>query len=530
MEIMPVGEDDVVPDETLDTVDPDFEEAAYLRAFPDIAAAVRGGALPSGLAHFQRSGRAEGRLRKPEYRILLRAPDAAPVPKTVVDAMTISPSGSTLITGWTDDRPDPLTRVTLETGADSSHVWTEFPRLTRADVDRTLDAAGHRFGVLLVAAPTGASLSPGAINAGGPVFHFQSGAETAEPHSPVLASDADLRDLALAALPLAAPGEADPDVIYGILDQHVGVQIAALNRLIIDQARARRVVERVGPERGRYRGSVVTTLRGGVEQLVPRMALVATGRGAEDYESIIIITEQDRFEPLIRAARMAHAALGVSLTLVLSPGGDPAGLGEDTARDIARSDRLIFMDQNVFPRDPDWTVHHSALLDGVAEPRTRLMGGLLYHPDGTLAQAGYYFEQETSWVARADGVPHRVASPGLKRTSGPGGSLLTAARPVAAVPAAFMSASRAWIEQLGGFTRNYARAALEDVDLCLRATQQGVPPWVHPLPMWYFERRGPVRPEPSKGGLILNDWLLHRQWDRMITADLLGQHPRSLYR
>jgi hypothetical protein len=47
--------------------------------------------------------------------------------------------------------------------------------------------------------------------------------------------------------------------------------------------------------------------------------------------------------------------------------------------------------------------------------------------------------------------------------------------------------------------------------------------------MWYFERRSPVRPEPSKGGVILNNWLLHRQWDGMIVADLLGPEPTLLH-
>lgn len=55
-----------------------------------------------------------------------------------------------------------------------------------------------------------------------------------------------------------------------------------------------------------------------------------------------------------------------------------------------------------------------------------------------------------------------------------------------------------------------------------------MPAWIHPLPMWHFERRQPVRAEPSKGGAILNSWLLHRQWDAMIVPDLLGIDPPLL--
>ena len=514
--------------------DPDFDEATYLRAFPDIAEAVRRGVLASGLAHFRQTGRAEMRLEKAEYRALLGASAGPAPPQVAVDTMTISPSGSTLITGWSDDRFDPLTEINLETRPEIRHNWAAFPRLVRTDVERTLDAApGHRFGFLLVAAPVGDAGAPSIDprTASAPVFRFASGTETVLPREASVATDADLRDLALAALPIAAAGELDPEVIFGVLDQHVGVQIAAINRLIIDQARSRRLIERFGPERGRYRGSIITVPRGGAEQIVPRLALVGSGAGADEYEFILAITSPDQFEPALRAARIAEATLGLSLTLVLQPGGDPSGTGEDAAADIARSDRLIFMDQAVLPREPNWASHHSALLDEAPAAQTRLLGGMLYQPDGSLSHGGYYFEQESSLLPRPHDLPRRVTSVRLKAVAHPvpvSGRPRPLARPVIGVPAAFLSIDRAWFETLGGFTRHYSRAGYDDIDLCLRSLRRGVPAWVHPLLMWHFERRPPVRAEPSKGGAILNSWLLHRQWDTMIVPDLLGPSPALL--
>jgi hypothetical protein len=511
-------------------VDPDFDEATYLRAFPDIAEAVRRGMLASGLEHFMRTGRAEARLEKSEYRALLRAYVGPATPQVAVDTLTISPSGSTLMTGWSDDRFDELTEISLETRADARHVWAAFPRLVRTDVDRTLEAAsGYRFGFLLVAAPVGGSEAPGidprAANA--PLFRFSSGVEAGMRRDPVVASDADLRDLALAALPTAAAGELDPEAIYSILDQHVGVQIAAINRLIIEQARSQRLIERFGPERSRYRGSIITMLRGGADQIVPRLALTS-GPGAGEYEFIVVVTSPDLFEAALRAARSAEATIGLSLTLVLQPGGDPAGVGEDAAADVARSNRLIFMDQAVLPRDPDWALRHSALLDEAPVDQTLLIGGMLYHSDGTLSHGGYYFERETYLLPRMRELPQRISAIKLKTISHlapPSVRPPAPAHPVTGVPAAFMSIDRGWFDTLGGFTRNYSRAAHEDIDLCLRSLKRGVPPWVHPLAMWHFERRAPQRAEPSKGGAILNSWLLHRQWDAMIVQDLLGQNP-----
>ena len=85
-------------------------KATYLRAFPDIAEAVRRGALTSGLEHFRKAGRAEMRLEKAEYRALLASHAGPAAPQISVDTLTISASGSTLMTGWSNDRLDHLRR------------------------------------------------------------------------------------------------------------------------------------------------------------------------------------------------------------------------------------------------------------------------------------------------------------------------------------------------------------------------------------------------------------------------------------
>lgn len=411
-----------IPAEAAEAVDPDFDETTYLRAFPDIAEAVRRGVLTSGLEHFRRAGRAEARLDKAEYRALLAAYAGPAAPQLAIDTLTISASGSTLMTGWSNDRSDHLTEINLETRPQIRHNWTAFPRLVRADVERTLEAApGYRFGFLLVAAPVGGAdapqIDPRAANT--PTFRFASGIETQTRRDPVVATDADLRDLALAALPTAASGEMDPEEIYAILDQHVGVQIAAINRLIVEQARARRLIERFGPERGRFRGSVITTLRGGADQIVPRLALAGDAPGAEEYEFIVVVTNADQFEPALRAARVAEATLGLALTIVLQPEGDAAGTGEDAAADIARSDRLIFMDQTVLPREAGWAARHSALLDNAPAARTKLFGAPLYHPDGSLSHGGYYFARETSLLPRPRDLPRRITAVQLKSITHP---------------------------------------------------------------------------------------------------------------
>ena len=502
-------------------VDPAFDEALYLRAFPDIAEAVRRGGLASGLAHFRASGRAEDRLAKPEYRVLVDNP-AGPPPPVTVDTLTVSRSGAALLTGWTDDRRDALTGISLETQDGARHVWTVFPRVARPDVGRTIDhaAAGHRFGFFLVG---GAGETQGAGTENGTaVFHFASGARTTLTHAPALVGDAVLRDLVLSALPAAMGAGDDPALIRDMLDQDLGARIATLNRSIASQSRSRCHIERIGPSRAHYLGSIITSSRGPVEQRAPWLALTVTGADAPAHEFIHVVTDPDQFEAAARAAHVTEKTLGVPQTVVLHPGGDPAGAGEEAAG-IARSGRLIFMDQTVFPRDPDWMPRHAAVVADAPEAQTRLFGGLLYHADGSLAQGGYYFDKEITMTPRGEDTPRRVSQIRLNRVTHPApaaASALHQPHPVAGVPAAFLSTSRAWFERLGGFTRSYDRAALEDIDLCLRASREGFPAWVHPLRFWYFERRGALKPAPSRGGALLNAWLFHQRWHALIPSTL----------
>ena len=88
---------------------------------------------------------------------------------------------------------------------------------------------------------------------------------------------------------------------------------------------------------------------------------------------------------------------------------------------------------------------------------------------GPLAQGGYYFDEETIVTPRGEDTPRRVSQVRLNRVTHPAPAAASASalhqpHPVAGVPAAFLSTDRAWFERLGGFTRSYDRAALEDID------------------------------------------------------------------
>jgi hypothetical protein len=502
----PPSDDTAEP--AVEAIDPAFHEATYLRAFPDIADAVRRGLLPSGLAHYQQSGQAEGRLSNPQYLALLEARTRAIAPVVTLDTVMTSAQGTRLILGWIDDRSDPLTGISLETSPGQRQNWTAIPRLIRQDVARSLNApAPHRFGFLLLSAG-----GIGLTDAANPAFHFESGAEAVVSREPLTTSDRDQRDIALAAL-VDGADDASQTACFSLLDQHAGLQIAGLNKLIADQSAAQCSIERTGPRRSRYRASVITTCRGPADQIVPRLTLMAAGAGAEEIEYIVVIDDPTRFEAAQRAARLVGLTTGAALTLVFQPDGDETGLG-DAAVEAAQSDRLIFMDQSILPRDPQWAATHNALVADAPADQTRLMGGLLYDTDGGLTGGGRSFSR----AAPDHEPPVRIET--IVHPAPSFAPHLTQAHPVAAPSPGLLSVDRGWFEKAGGFSRQYHRGDAEELDLCLRAREGGVQPWVHPLPMWAFRGPSAARPESSAHVAILSDWLLHRRWDAKIAASL----------
>ena len=137
---------------TPDQIDPDFDEVTYLRVYPDVAAAVRRGELNSGLEHYLLAGRAERRLELPEYRQILNPPTRGPgeprfstararPPGAGVDIIKMSESGAIFISGWTDDRQNPLIAMNLRVGQAARHTWTRFPRARTCGATRWPNSA-----------------------------------------------------------------------------------------------------------------------------------------------------------------------------------------------------------------------------------------------------------------------------------------------------------------------------------------------------------------------------------------------------
>jgi GT2 family glycosyltransferase len=516
-----------------------FDEAAYMAAFPDVAAAVQRGDLGSAAEHYRLAGEKEKRLLRPEYRRQLalanRRADFPGLPPDSpgfsIDAVVASASGAVFVAGWADDPQQRLAAVTAQLGG-LQWRWTQFPRVRRADVESALSASTpYHYGFWLVAGPADGAqplLAQGAECV--LELQFAPGMSGERRHPVALRSDPGLRDLAMGYL--AGSLYHGNHVLEGFagLDTGAGDWLIGFNRAICRDAAAAASVERFGPARRRCQGSIVVPLHGIGDFLFVQNCLYAQGAGMADYEFVYVVNSPELVERLHREARIAEMVYGLSVSLVTLPFNAGFAVANNVGLNFARSDRLLCVNPDVFPRGRDWARRHTDLLAALPAQQTRFFGTSLFYDDGSLMHGGMYFEAETGIRPDAAGVTRRtiLRVEHYGKGAPPWASQFVASRPVPAVTGAFMSIDRAWFESLGGFTEDYVFGHYEDADLCLKSLEAGTPVWLHDIPMWHMEGKGSRRLPAHEGGSLLNRWLFTRRWERVIVPDLVGQRPRRM--
>ena len=530
-------------------IDPDFDEAAYLRSFPDVAAAVQRGMLASGLSHYMFLGKAERRLELPQYRQSIGARSAlvtevAPVtseivvavksangPSVSVDALLISASGAVFLVGWTDDCHNPLVAITLRSGQDARPSWTRFPRVRRRDVEASLNFSGsYQHGFWAFAGADDTSGPRPTLRGAESALElcYANGAIVELSRVPDVVSDTEMRDTVMRHFATCEYwGNRSIEAFTG-LDEGVGDAFIEFNRSISRGFGSQPLVERFGQTQRRPKASIIVPIYGIADYLFLQSCAYAQGRNIADYEFIYVVNSPELIEQLCREARIAQMVYGLAQTLVALPGNAGFGGANNIAAQFARSDRLLCLNPDVFPRDPDWTRRHLDILANLPEAQTRLFGSSLYYDDGSLMHGGMYFEVDPSFHFGAGGTTRRgvVRVEHYGKGAPPWATQYVASRPVPAVTGAFMSIDRAWFEKLGGFTEDYVFGHYEDADLCLKSLLAGTPAWLHDIGMWHLEGKGSRRLPQHEGGSLLNRWHFSRTWLPKIVPDVVGRTPQ----
>lgn len=515
-----------------------FDEAGYLRLNPDVRRAIEIGEIGSGYSHYLLYGRSEGRALPDTPRearnIMLAAPhdDAARsgvFPREArcsIDALIIAPMGGLMIVGWIDDVSHPLSCIRIM-GPDWRVVIdaARLLRVRRADVENAIGGRRlHAFGFIgfLHFEQGGDSSGPMRIE-----LWQAGGFSTAIQCSPTFVEDVELRDTILAHLAGASFFGNSCIESMSYLERGVGAELIRFNKWITRRIVSAPYVERFGPQGRSPRGTIVVCLYGKPEFFFVQNCLYAGLPGIEDYEFVYVSNSPEMAETLLREAQCANLLYGLPSSIVILPGNAGFGAANNAAARFARSDRLLVVNPDVFPRDLDWAKKHTELLNSAPADQSRLFGVPLYYDDGSLMHGGIYFEVDVG-LSLSGGTPSpaRLCRTEHYGKGAPASSVqFNRPRPVPAVTGAFISIERSWFEQLGGFTEDFIFGHYEDADLCLKSIEKGTAPWLHDIRLWHLEGKGSTRRPHHEGGSIVNRWLFSRTWMSAIENGLRGPAP-----
>jgi len=192
-------------------------------------------------------------------------------------------------------------------------------------------------------------------------------------------------------------------------------------------------VERFGPQRASFDGSIVVCLYGKPEFLYLQSAPVRGGAGIDSYEFIYVCNSPELTEILQREARICRADLRIEFNTGVSAGqcGIWGGAIMWPARH-ARSKRLLIVNPDVFPREAGWARTHTALVEGLPAAQTSLFGVPAFYDDGSLMHGGMHFEIDTGVSCGRTVLVHRnwCGWSITARGPPPGTQALLRARPV----------------------------------------------------------------------------------------------------
>lgn len=443
-----------------------------------------------------------------------------------IEELMIAPRGGLMITGWIDDASRALDSIRItgpdwRVAIDAALVL----RVRRMDVEEAVGGRrAHAFGFVgfVHFDQGGGGSGPMRIE-----LCQAGGFATAVECAPTFVEDVELRDTILAKL-AAASYFGNPSIeSLGYLERGLGAQLVRFNESITARIVSVPYVERFGPHHRSFRGSIMICLYGKPELFFVQNCLFAGLPGIDDYEFIYVLNSPDMAEPLLREARCANLIYGLAISIVILPGNAGFGAANNVAARIARSDRLLAVNPDVFPRDRDWAAKHTYLLESAPAEERRMFGVPLYYDDGSLMHAGMYFEIDVG-LSLSGARPSPVS---LCRTehygkgAPPDCAQFLRSRPVPAVTGAFISIERSWFEQLGGFSEAYIFGHYEDADLCLKSLAKGTAAWIHDIRLWHLEGKGSSRGAPHDGGSIVNRWLFTSTWMSMIENGLAGPAP-----
>ncbi|BBX47788.1 hypothetical protein MCOO_38030 [Mycobacterium cookii] len=431
-----------------------------------------------------------------------------------------------MVWGWVnDDEQDPFSKLTLWNALGLRGSTTAIYRYRRKDVTNHLNLPEERnlafWAIVEIERPETMS-APAEVT-------LSLGAERKTFKCPIRpVDDEKFRELALDHL---AKTQAVRNLVESFLylDAGLGRSLIDLNLKVSKRMALGAQTVQIGKAPARPKASVIVCLFGKPELLMIQCALFSKCRGIEDYEFIYISNSPELTELLIKDATIANRIYGMPITLILLPGNAGFGVANNIAANAARSGRLLLVNPDIFPMDPEWPSQHSRIVNDLPPEQVSLFGAPLYYDDGSLMHGGMYFEVDVEFSFRDQQATRRemLRVEHYGKGAPPHTNPYLVSRPVPAVSGAFMSFEREWFESLGGFSPEYIYGHYEDADLCLKSFNAGKPAWIHYLPFVHFEGKGSAHRPAFEGGRLVNRWYFTKVWGEIVTKSIHGPSPQA---
>ena len=526
MEPVDLGEKDDRPLAGSDShVPQEFDEIAYKEAYPDVAAAIKAGVWTSALHHYHVHGASENRLAHHRYIQAAAGGSTAWFPPSSVDRGFITTSGHCLLSGWVSDSDDtPLHQIMIRLDKKVVATTESIARQRRDDANSPETAIKPRllgfWSHIQLANPADNENDYEVVLFAGPnrrsfILRF------------LTVTEEELRDVALRSLINAQYfGDAETETFFQ-LDKGLGLSLIKLNTQIVKRITSGAYRERFGPRRASYSASIIVVLYGDADFLTLQAALFSQCPGYDRYEYIYVSNSLELSDILIKSATTASTIYNISITLVLLPANAGFGAACNVGAAAAESDRIIFLNPDVLPRDNDWPQKHLDVVQHLPPSQTAIFGVPLFYADGSLMHGGMYTEIVGCCSVQAGHVHRRqiLRVQHYGKGAPPQSPQYLRARPVTAITGAFMSFDRGWFEHLEGFSPEFIFGHYEDADLCLRSLQAGTPSWVHNISFWHLESKGSKHAPVHDGGRLVNRWNLSEKWGELVKAQLAGKWP-----
>jgi GT2 family glycosyltransferase len=504
-----------------------FDERSYLVAFPDIAAAIAAGEPASAFNRHRTGGPGEDRPSDLGHHNAAIAKNTATFPAGYIDTVFCTRDGWVLVIGWFNEERGDLGEIALLKASKVLAVVHHLARCRREDAEAAVTARQGK----LLGFWTVLRVDDGLAPCSQVRLMLAAGRERKTfSVRPKHVSDERLRELVLEYL-ASARYFANPQAESALQLRHgLGQTLVDLNVTISTRVMAGAYVTRLGRHASCLEGSIVVCLYGKAEYLFLQASAFSGCPGADRYEFIYVSNSPELAETLLKEASMACRIYDIRITLVILPGNAGFGAANNVAAAHARSNRILIVNPDVFPRDRDWATRHSAAVAELPPEQTALFGVPLYYDDGSLMHAGMFFDIDAG-VSIRDGRIERhdlIRVEHYAKGAPPDTPAFLASRKVPAVTGAFVSLDRTWFEALGGFSLEYVLGHYEDADLCLKSLVRGRPVWVHNVPFWHLEGKGSTRRHVHEGASTVNRWHFTRLWKDVIVDRLCGRAPARL--